>query len=187
MTPIDRMTANDGALLVVDLQEKLLRAIEGRDRVVANTLRLARAAALLEIPTLATEQNPEKLGPSLPEVAALIPERRAKMTFHAIGAPGIADELTAGYVRHVTLVGIEAHVCVAQTALELVRLGYRVQVPVDAVGSRFAIDREYALRRLEQAGVVLTTSEAALFEWVESADHPKFRQISAMVKERTEA
>lgn len=187
MPTIDRMIATDGALLVVDLQERLLRGIDGRDRVVANALRLARAAALLEIPTLATEQNPEKLGPSLPEIALLIPERPAKMTFHACGAPGIAEALRAGYVRHVTLVGIEAHVCVAQTALELLRLGYRVQVPVDAVGSRYALDRDVAIRRMEQAGAVVTTAEAALFEWAESADHPKFKQISALVKERTDA
>ena len=88
-------------------------------------------------------------------------------------------------VRHVALVGIEAHICVAQTALELLARGYEVQVPVDAVGSRFAEDREVALRRLERAGAILTTAEATLFEWVESADHPQFRAISALVKERT--
>ncbi len=172
MPPFDRMIATDGALLVVDLQDRLLRAVDGRDRVVANILRLARAAALLDVPALATEQNPEKLGPSLPGLAELIPDRPAKMTFHACGAPGIVEALASGYVRHVTLVGIEAHVCVAQSALELVRLGYRVQVPADAVGSRFAVDRDFALRRLE---------------WAESADHPRFRELSALVKERTEA
>jgi nicotinamidase-related amidase len=116
----------------------------------------------------------------------LIPDRPSKLTFHCLGAPGIVEGLAAKGVRHVTLAGIEAHVCVAQTALELLKLGYRVQVPADAVGSRFAIDREYALRRLEAAGVVISTAESALFEWTETAGHPRFKEISALVKARTE-
>ncbi len=185
MTGPSRLTGRDGALLVVDLQDRLLAAIEGRDRVVAAALRLARGARILGLPTLATEQNPGRLGPSTPDLAALVADRPGKMTFHCLGAPGIAGPLEAGGVRHVTLAGIEAHVCVAQTALELIDRGYRVQVAVDAVGSRFAEDRAVALGRLDRAGATLTTAEAVLFEWVESADHPSFRAISALVKERT--
>ncbi len=180
-----RLTARDGALLVVDLQERLLKGVEGRDRVVANALRLVRGARILGLPALATEQYPKGLGPSIPELAALIPDRPAKLTFHGLGAPGIAEALEAGPVGHVTLAGIEAHVCVAQTALELLGRGYRVQVAVDAVGSRFAEDRAVALGRIERAGAILTTTEAVLFEWVEAADHPHFKAISALVKERS--
>ena len=185
-TASDRLTAEGGALLVVDLQDKLLRAVEGRDRLLSNTLRLVRAARLLDIPVFATEQYPKGLGPTVDALAALIPDRPAKTAFHCLAAPGIAEGLDAEKVRHVTLAGIEAHVCIAQTALELLRLGYRVQVPADAVGSRFAIDREFALRRLEQAGAVLSTTEAAIFEWIGGADHPKFKEFSALVKERAE-
>ena len=102
----------------------------------------------------------------------MIADRPAKMTFHCLGTPGLAEALARAGVRHVTLAGIEAHVCVAQTALELLKLGYRVQVAADAVGSRYATDREFALRRLETAGAVVTTAEAALFEWTETAEHP---------------
>ena len=151
MPALDRLTATDGALLVVDVQEKLLRAIRGRDRVIANAVRLVRAAELLEIPVFATEQYPEGLGPTLPELAELIPDRPAKTTFHCCAASRDRRRAGGRHVRHVTLVGIEAHVCVAQTALELLRLGYRVQVPADAVGSRRR-RLGFALRRLERAG-----------------------------------
>ena len=181
-----RLTAERGAaLLVVDLQTRLLPAINGAERVVAQSGLLIRAARTLNVPTFATEQVPSKLGPTVPELAELLPERWPKTTFHAGGANGFWEALADRQVRHVALVGIEAHICVAQTALELLSRGFVVQVPVDAVGSRFESDREVALRRLEQAGAILTTAEATLFEWVESADHPQFREISALVKERT--
>ena len=153
---------------------------------MANTLRLVRAARILDVPVFATEQYPQGLGPTVEPLAKLIPERPAKTIFHCLGAPGIAEGLVAAGVKHVTLAGIEAHVCVAQTALELLRLGYLVQVPADAVGSRSAIDREFALRRLEHAGAVVTTTEATLFEWLGGSDHPRFKEVSALVKERSE-
>lgn len=181
-----RLTAARGAaLLIVDLQTRLLPAIDRADRVVARTAQLVRGARLLDLPVVATEQVPAKLGPTIPALAEILPARLAKTTFHAGGADGIWDALAAPRVRHVALAGIEAHICVAQTALELLARGFTVQVPVDAVGSRFASDREVALRRLERAGAILTTAEACLFEWVEAADHPQFRAIAALVKERT--
>jgi nicotinamidase-related amidase len=185
MDPHRRLTAEAAALLVVDVQERLLPAIQGGDRLVANAVRLVRAAQILGVLVLATEQYPKGLGPTVETLARLIPDRPVKMTFHGLGAPGIAESLASSGVKHVTLAGIEAHVCIAQTALELLGLGYTVQVPVDAVSSRFAIDRDVALRRLERAGVILSTTEAVLFEWLGTAEHPAFKAISAMVKERT--
>ena len=180
-----RLTADRGAaLLVVDLQTRLVPAIEQADRVIASAVRLVRAAQILGLPTLATEQVPAKLGPTVPALAELLPTRLLKITFRAGGAKGFWDWLEAAQIQHVALVGIEAHICVAQTALELVGRGIEVQVPIDAVGSRFSTDLAVALRRLERSGVTLTTTEATLFEWVESADHPRFREISALVKER---
>ncbi len=180
-----RLTADGGAaLLVVDLQTRLVPAIEGVDRVIANAVRLVRGAQILGVPTFATEQVPAKLGPTVPILAELLPDRLPKATFHAGGAEGLWDRLEAAKIRHVALVGIEAHICVAQTALELAARGYLVQVPIDAVGSRFPTDLDAALRRLERSGITLTTTEAIVFEWVESADHPRFREISALVKER---
>lgn len=184
MRSIERLTAEQGALLVVDLQEKLLARMPERADVVAAAVRLIQGARLFGLPVWATEQYPQGLGPSVAEVVALIPDRAAKTTFHCCAVPEFLAQLHARQVRHVTLVGIEAHVCVAQTALELLGLGFRVQVAADAVASRHRIDCEFALRRMETAGAVVSTSEAILFEWAERADRPEFKQLSALVKER---
>ncbi|MBX6312111.1 MAG: hydrolase [Isosphaeraceae bacterium] len=183
MVPLERLTARDGSLLVVDVQGKLLDKIPERARVLANTVRLIRAAQALGMPYWGTEQYPKGLGPAVPEIAELIPHRPAKTTFHCCSVVELVEGLHGRKIRHVTLAGIEAHVCVAQTALELLRMGFLVQVPADAVASRFDIDWEFALRRLENAGAVLTTTEAVLFEWVESSEHPQFKVISNLIKE----
>lgn len=183
MTLTERLTAKHGALLVVDLQEKLVDKILERDRVIANALRLVRGAQALDIPVHATEQYPQGLGPSIAGVIELIPERGAKTTFHCCAVHQFLEQLYGRQVRHVTLCGIEAHVCVAQTALELMNLGFRVQVVADAVGSRHRTDWEFALRRLERAGAVVSTTEAVLFEWTECSDRPEFKTISNLIKE----
>lgn len=178
----ERRTGQYGALLVVDVQAKLMARIENRDLVVANAVRLVRAAKTLGLPVWATEQYPQGLGPTVDELARLIPDRPSKTTFHCCSAPQILEQLYGRQIRHVTLTGIEAHVCVAQTALELLNLGFGVEVPADAVGSRSRMDWEFALRRLECAGAVVTTTEAVLFEWTECSDRPEFKAISELVK-----
>ena len=183
MALTERLTAPNAALLIVDLQEKLVPKIQNRERVIANALALVRAAKLLGITTLATEQYPKGLGPSVAAHAALSPDRGAKTAFHCCEVPQLLEQLYNRKIRHVTVAGIETHVCVAQTALELMRLGFRVQVPADAVGSRHTIDWEFALRRLELAGAVVSTTEAVLFEWAERSDRPEFRALSDLIKE----
>jgi len=177
-----RLTGRNGALLVVDLQDKLLSAILDREQVVANVIHLIKAANTLKLPVWATEQYPDGLGPTTVGVAELIPDVRAKTTFHCCAVPQLLEQLYGRSVRHVTVAGIEAHVCVAQTALELLDLGFRVQVPADAVASRHKIDWEFGLRRLEHAGAVVSTTEAVIFEWTETADRPEFKAISNLIK-----
>jgi nicotinamidase-related amidase len=177
------LRAREAGLLVVDVQAKLVPRIADGPRVVANVSRAIRAAQALSIPVWATEQYPEGLGPTVPEIAVLVPHRPSKTSFSCCGVPELVEQLHGRHVRHVTVVGIEAHVCVAQTALELMRLGFAVQVPADAVGSRHPLDWEFALRRLERAGAVVSTTESVLFEWVEGSDAPAFKAISALVKE----
>jgi nicotinamidase-related amidase len=184
MRPTQRLTGQHGALLVVDMQDKLLALIAQSDRVVANTVALIRGARALDLPVWATEQYPRGLGPSAAAIAELIPERPAKTTFHCCGVPQLLEQLYGRNIRHITVAGIEAHVCVAQTALELLDLGFRVQVPADAVASRHPIDWEFALRRLERAGAVVSTTESVLFEWTERSDRPEFKAISELVKAR---
>jgi nicotinamidase-related amidase len=177
-----RLTGKHGALLIVDLQDKLLASIAGRDLVVANIIGLVRGAKTLNLPVWGTEQYPRGLGPTVASVAELIAERPAKTTFHCCAVPQLLEQLYGRHVRHVSIAGIEAHVCVAQTALELLDLGFRVQVVADAVASRRTIDWEFALRRLEHAGAIVSTTEAVIFEWTETADRPEFKAISELIK-----
>lgn len=183
MSPLERMTWRGGALLVVDLQEKLIPRIHRRDLIVANTIRLIHAAQAMGMPVWATEQYPKGLGATISEVAALILHRSSKTMFHCCAVPEVVEQIHGRSIRHVTLAGIEAHVCVAQTALELLNMGLRVQIPADAVSSRSPEDAEVALRRLERVGATVSTTEAALFEWVECSDSPHFKTISNLIKE----
>jgi nicotinamidase-related amidase len=179
-----RLTGRHAALLAVDLQDKLLALIPDHERVVANVVTLIQGAKLLNLPVWATEQYPRGLGPTTHAIAELIPDRPAKTTFHCCAVPQLLEQLYGRNVRHVTVAGIETHVCVAQTALELLELGFQVQVPADAVASRHKIDWEFALRRLERAGAVVSTTESVLFEWTETSDRPEFKLISELIKAR---
>jgi len=182
MNLLTERTARDAALIVVDMQEKLLAVMNDRSRVVGNTLRLIQAASVLKIPVHGTEQYPKGLGPTIPEIAELIPNRGSKLTFSCCKLPEIVEQLHGRAVRHVTVAGIEAHICIAQSALDLLRMGFSVTVPADAVSSRFPLDWEFALRRLEHAGAVVSTTEAILFEWIGTADSAHFKEISRLVK-----
>ena len=178
------MRANDTALLVVDMQQRLLPAIRLGERVLWNCRRLLDGAKLLGLRTAITEQNPEKLGGT----AASLAERfdgvpGSKMHFSCGSCSDIFADWQAAAIERVLLCGIETHVCVQQTALDLLAAGYRVYVAADAVGSRGRLDHVVALRRMESSGAVITTTEAALFEWCERAGTPEFRHISALVKE----
>ena len=183
MSAPDRLIAREGGLIVVDLQTKLLATLRYGNLVVANAVRLIRAAQILSVPVWGTEQYPKGLGPSVSEIAELVPDILPKMSFHCFGASGLEEQLRERDVRHVTLTGIEAHVCISQTALELVDRGFRVQVPSDAVASRNKLDWDVALRRIERAGVVISSTEAVLFEWTETADRPEFKAISALIRD----
>lgn len=186
------MSRGDSALLVVDVQGKLVSLIDGHRRIVWNIRRLIDGAGVLGVPVAATEQYPKGLGPTTPELTAALATLGgrasplplpSKMAFSC----GECGEIFAGFRsqgRNKLLVaGIETHVCVQQTVLDLLADGYRVYLAADAIGSRGDFDRRIALRRMESAGAVITTTEAALFEWCEAAGTPEFKAISALVKE----
>jgi nicotinamidase-related amidase len=175
-----RLTPSSSLLAVIDVQERLLAAMPEADRVVARCTRLAEAARILGVPAVLTEQYPKGLGPTPPALAALLPPAAAKMTFSCCGGSGFEAALTPE-ISSVVLAGLETHVCITQTALDLLARGVGVFVAVDAVASRHSIDHEVALRRLEGAGAVLTTTEAVLFEWCRSAEHPTFQAIRRLV------
>ena len=155
-------------------------AIDEGAEAIANARQLAEAARLFGVPTLFTEQNPVRLGPTVPELATDEAHVFAKMTFDSCRAPGFVDRLGEGHA--LILTGCEAHVCVLQTALGLVKKGRRVFVVGDAVGSRRPESKEAALRRMERNGVEIVTTEMVVFEWLGSADNPRFRQAIALIK-----
>jgi nicotinamidase-related amidase len=177
------MNASDTGLLVVDAQEKLMEIVQDKDRVTWNIRRLLDAAKILSVPIRATEQYPDKLSPTIPELKDRIGPAPDKKSFSACVCNEIFDEWAADARDRVLICGIESHVCVQQTAFDLIAAGFTVYVAVDAVSSRHTIDHETALRRMEMAGIVLTTTEAAIFEWCRTADAPEFKAISALAKE----
>ena len=183
MTPsVKRLRAESSVVIVIDVQDKLLVKIPAAESLVRNSAFLLDVADLLEIPIRATEQYPKGLGPTTAELARRLPANRPpKTTFSCCGAGTFLEELEMLRRPNVVLVGMETHVCVAQTALDLLQAGLHVYLPVDALAARGAIDHETALRRLEQAGAVPTTAEAIAFEWVADASHSQFKAVSSLV------
>ena len=179
----EMMSRGDTALLVVDVQERLAPAIANHRRVVWNVRRLVDAAKVLAIPVVATEQYPQGLGPMVPELAERLGAVPSKLTFSCGGCPEMLEDLDKRGVHKVLVCGMEAHVCVQQTVLDLLAAGWRVYVAVDAVGSRFEVDCRTALARMDSAGATLTTAEAALFEWCDIAGTPEFKAISRLARE----
>lgn len=179
----DLIGAEDSALLVVDAQVKLLEIIPQRARIVWNIRRLIDAAEALHVPIGATEQYPERLSPTAPDLRARLGDVPSKKSFSACVCREIFDEWRADNRSRIVVCGIETHVCIMQTALDLAAAGFEPYIAVDAVGARFAIDHETALRRMESAGVVMTTTETTMFEWCRTADRAEFKKISALAKE----
>jgi nicotinamidase-related amidase len=178
------MNREDSALLVVDAQEKLLAAVPSRERIVWNIRRLLDAATALGVPFAATEQYPDRLSPTVQVLKERIGPAPDKLCFSACVCGEILEEWTKVNRTRVLVCGIETHVCILQTALDLTAAGFDTYVAVDAVGARYAVDHETALRRMESAGVILTTTETAMFEWCRTAEAPEFKQISALAKEK---
>jgi nicotinamidase-related amidase len=179
-----QMSALDTGLLVIDVQDKLVPKIAGGPALIRNIAFLLDVAKLVGVPAQATEQYPRGLGSTVADLLPRLPERPEKVAFSSCAVPAIADNFHRLGRPKVVLTGIETHVCVLHTALDLLSAGFRVFLPVDAIGARYRLDHDTALRRLEQAGAVLTTTEGAAFEWMGAANHPAFKEVSKLVQER---
>ncbi|HEY5342047.1 MAG TPA: isochorismatase family protein [Solirubrobacteraceae bacterium] len=164
------------ALVVVDVQEGF-RSYESFAGVADACAKLVQAARILDVPLLVSEQYPRGLGHTAPEVGLEDERPLEKSVFSAARAEGFD---LAGRDQAIVC-GIETHVCVSQTVLDLLERGVQVQVPADAVGSRHGIDYERGLERLERAGAVVTTVEAALFELLERAGTPEFKAVQKLI------
>ncbi|MFM8273127.1 MAG: isochorismatase family protein [Gemmata sp.] len=182
MNTVKRLRPETSVVVVIDIQDKLLAKIPTAGALVKNAGFVLDVAALLGVAVRATEQYPKGLGPTNAEIGRrLSPNLPAKTAFSCCGANTFLEELEMLRRPNVVLVGMETHVCVAQTAMDLLHAGLHVFLPVDALAARGALDHDTALRRLEQAGAVPTTAEAVAFEWVGDATHPQFKAVSKLV------
>lgn len=169
------------SLLIVDMQERLMPAMHGADAQCRKVEVLARAAALLSVPVLATEHWPEKIGHTVPALRTLIGQSYSKTHFDASREAAFISTLPEDR-RQILLVGSEAHVCVLQTGLGLARAGWQPVLVADGVGSRHPEDREAGLGRWRACGLPVVTTEMVLYEWLDTPEHPAFAQILAWVK-----
>ncbi|MGY6552893.1 MAG: isochorismatase family protein [Wenzhouxiangella sp.] len=174
----------DSLILLVDVQGKLARLMHESEAMIRQQQILIEACRLLEIPLVWAEQLPDKLGPTVPELAAKLQGLQPipKASFGCFGAPQIAQAIRGSGRSQILLCGIEAHVCVWQTAAALKRDNYQVYLACDAVSSRSAFNREIAFRRMADAGVVLSTVEMLVFELMQTAEHPRFREVTRLLK-----
>jgi nicotinamidase-related amidase len=173
-------------LVVVDVQERLFNAMdaERRDDMVANVKILVSAARRLDVPVLVTEQYPKGLGRTLPELRALLGDTPPfeKTAFSCCGADGFMDRMRALGADHVILTGIEAHVCVLLTALDLLTRGLRVSIVADAVCSRRPANLKIGLGQARQASAVVTATETVVFQLLGGADSDAFRELSKLLR-----
>ena len=181
------MTLENSALVLIDVQEKLMPAMANQAKLTARIQLMIKGCGLLNIPVVVTEQYPKGLGATVPDIELLLSNAnvvgRAEKTMFSVRAGAEAFSGLAGQgITNLVIVGIETHVCVAQSALDLLANGFEVYVCTDAVGSRNSNDHETALRRMENSGVIPTTVEAVLFEWCENANHESFKTISKSIK-----
>ena len=179
------LVPEDSVLVVVDVQGKLAQLMHGKEELFGNIKRIIRGAKILDIPVLWVEQNPAGLGPTTPEIAALLPgEPIPKFSFSCCGETRFMEALRKLDRRQVLLAGIESHVCIYQTAIGLAGLQYEVQIVADAVSSRTARNRDIGLQKAKDGGATLTSVELALFELLRVAEGPRFKEILDVVRTR---
>jgi nicotinamidase-related amidase len=178
------LTVADSVLLVIDVQEKLFRVMYRKEQLADNLQRLIKGILVMEIPILVTEQYPRGLGATIPEVAQLLPDTKPlpKVSFSCCGDEAFLQAFKKLNRKKVLIAGIESHVCVYQTAADLLASGYEVYIVNDAVAARTEQNRDTGIKMLLQSGAKLTATEAALFELLKVAKGEKFKAINQIVK-----
>ncbi|MBS7707410.1 isochorismatase family protein [Chelatococcus asaccharovorans] len=171
-------------LLVVDIQEKLLPAMDAQESFVRNAAIVLQAARTLGVPSLISEQYPQGLGSTIAPITSLAPDvpRLSKTTFSCALEPRMREWFDLNASGQIVLIGLEAHVCVLQTAMDLQRDGFEVFVVADAVSSRRATSVQTALSRLAAASVSIVTTEMVVFEWMRTAASPHFKALSKLIR-----
>lgn len=179
---LDRKRA---ALVVIDMQEKFRPMMADFGEVAERMAVMVQGCKLLGVPIIVTEQYPQGLGHIAPEIKSHLPEAIApieKLTFSSCGVPEFDLQLREKHVEQVMIVGIEAHICVSQTAHDLLQLGYQVHLISEAIGARFPHNREVALTKMQQAGAILSSVEMSLFEMMQSSDAAEFKAVQKLIK-----
>jgi len=182
------LSPEDTMLFIVDVQEKLLPAMTDKKETLWNIRRLIEAAKLFDVPILVTEQYPQGLGQTTPDIKSILPEKTPifqKKSFSACLCHDVMIFLEKNKnIQKIILCGIENHVCVLQTALDLLAIGCQVNIVTNAVTSRFEKDCNFAFRRMETSGVFLCTTESVIFELCRTADAPQFKTVSRLIREK---
>ena len=171
-------------LILIDVQGNLAQAMIDKEKTFSNCVKLIRGFRALTLPMMISEQTPEKLGPTIPQLAQELGEVKpiAKESFSCWAEPAFRDHLESLTRRHVVLTGIECHVCVYQTALDLMANGYTVHLVTDAISSRTPENREVGIQAIKSAGAQITSTEMVLFELLRTAADPKAKEIFKIVK-----
>ncbi len=179
-----RFEIETSCLLVIDVQGRLAEMMYQKQKLFKHISTMIKAAQILEIPVFWFEQYPQGLGPTKPEIKALLNDSNyhEKITFSACGSESFSAQLASTNSRQCVVTGIETHVCVYQTVLDLLAAGFAVKVNQQAVSSRAKSNKKLALHNMQLAGAELTSTEMILFELMQTAKHPKFKLISGLLK-----
>ena len=179
----DKLSSKVNALLIIDIQEKIIRPIFNKDSIIRNIKKLIKAYSILEENILLSEQNPLKLGATIPE---LLPKTRfkkiEKMEFSLANIQEFLKELKNKKIKNLIVCGIETHICIQQTVLDCLQKGFEVILISDAMSSRNRVDHEIALQRMIHNGAILTTTESIIFELCKTADRKEFKEIRNIIK-----
>ena len=181
---MELMKVDNTVLLIIDVQDKLLKNVFNKDIIIRNIKKLIEASNILGIKVLSTEQNPLKLGNTTQDIRISLQTKPSeKFSFSCSECKSIKEIIRSESIKNVMLCGVESHICIQQSALELTRYDLNVFVSIDAIGSRKSLDHDIAIKRLISNGINVTSTESAIFEWCNTSDRREFKEISNLIKE----
>ena len=178
----DKLSSKINALIIIDIQEKIIRPIFNKDLIIKNVKKLLNAYQILEKNIFVSEQNPLKLGVTIPELSPIERFKKfEKMEFSLAKLEEFSEEIKDKKISNLIVCGIETHICIQQTVLDCLQKGFEVILISDAMGSRNRGDHEIALQRMTQTGAILTTTESIIFELCKTADRKEFKEIRKII------
>lgn len=181
---ISLLKSENTGLVIIDMQEKLMAAMEKKERVVERAVQLIHLARVFDLPIIVTEQNPKGLGLTLPEIQENLAsyDPIEKMQFNALGVGGFNKRLEEVRLHNIILMGVETHVCVFQTCVSLLERGYRVHIPHQAVDSRTSQNRQIGLSLMRDSGALISSAETIIFQLLQKAGTKQFKTMLKYVK-----